>query len=118
MINKERFSEVPHYELIQENEIIHIPSVFMFKGGHIELFSFLAACREMNCTVVFDNEEITIGLKDEILQDFVLSIYAHIAESPKIANDYMRYLANLDKMNWVKGVHEPILTEKVVQDLQ
>lgn len=34
MINKERFSEVPHYELIQENEIIHIPSVFMFKGGH------------------------------------------------------------------------------------
>jgi len=109
MTNKDRFSEVPHYELIRDNGEIHIPSVFMFKGGHIELFSFLAACREKNCIVVFDNEDMTIEPVDDVLKDFLLSIYAHIAESPKIANDYMRYLSNLDKMNWVKGVHKPIL---------
>lgn len=109
MTNKDRFSEVPHYELIRDNGEIHIPSVFMFKGGHIELFSFLAACREKNCIVVFDNEDMTIETVDDVLKDFLLSIYAHIAESPKIANDYMRYLSNLDKMNWVKGVHKPIL---------
>lgn len=102
MTNADRFSEVPHYELIQDNGKIHIPSVFMFKGGHEELFPFLFVCRIKNCTVVFDNEDITVAPKEDVFQNFLLSIYAHVAESPKIANDYMRYLSNLDEMNWGK----------------
>ena len=75
----------------------------MFKGGCIELFPFLAACSAMNCVVIFDNEDITIKPNDDdSMQKVILSIYACIAEQPKIANDYIRYLANIDKMNWAK----------------
>lgn len=107
-----RFSDVPHFELIVPDGKITIPSLFMFKGGCEELFPFLLACREMRCVVEFENEQIIVDYNGEnkTVQDFVLSIYAHIAEHPKIAEDYIRYLSNLDKMNWVKGVHEPILS--------
>lgn len=74
------------------------------------MFPFLSACEAMNCSVVFDNEGITANLKgDDPLQSAVLSIYAHIAEQPKIANDYIKYLTHFDKMDWDRCVHEPIL---------
>ena len=101
MTNEERYSQVPHYEIIKENGNVHIPSIFMFKNGCTELFSFLAACRDMNCTVFFDNEELQVNPEeDQTVQSVVLSLYAHIAEQPKIANDYMRYLNNFVKMGW------------------
>lgn len=97
----DRLKDVPHFNIIVENGTIHIPSIFMFEGGCIELFSFLHACRETNCTVIFDNENLTV-VPDEVewAQNLMLSMYAHIAESPTIAEDYMRYLLNLDKMDW------------------
>lgn len=111
MHNQCCFDNVPHFDVIKENGKIIIPSIFMFKGGCQELFPFLLACREMKCVVEFENEQIIVDYSNEnkTVQDFVLSIYAHIAEYPKIAEDYIRYLRNIDKMNWVKGVHKPIL---------
>lgn len=92
MDKTKRFSDVPYFEIIKENGSVHIDSIFMFKGGCTELFSFLAACRETSCTVFFDNEELKVDPKeDNPVQSFVLSLYAHIAEHPKIEYEYMRF---------------------------
>ena len=92
---QERLKDVPHYDLIKENETIELFSVFDFTGGAEELFPFLYACRELNCTVVFKNEGITHkpDNDEDIGQQLILSVYASIAAEPKIANDYIRYLS-------------------------
>lgn len=109
MTKVDLFSDVPHYEVIRENGTVQIPSVFMFKGGCDELFPFLAACESLNCTVIFENEKIKVTPKgDNAFQNVTLSFYAFIAEQPKMVNDYLRYLQNIEKMNWVNGVHEAI----------
>lgn len=100
MIRDENLKDVPHFNLIVENEIINIPSVFMFKNGCKELFPFLYACKEYNCTVYFVNENLTVTPYEEVYQNMLLTIYAHIAEYPKIANDYIRYLSKIDDMTW------------------
>ena len=107
----EKYKDVPHFENIVEKGTLNIPSVFVFKGGCMELFPFLAACREFNCTVFFENENITVLPENDNFDNMVLSIYAAIAQNPKIAEDYIRYLSHYDdmQMNWVKGVHEAIL---------
>lgn len=93
---KPNFKEVPRGELIRENETIKLFSVFDFNGGAEELFSFLFGCKKLNCTVVFENEGITINPNNDgdTEQNLLLSFYAMIAKEPKIANDYIRYLSN------------------------
>lgn len=98
----DRLKGVPHLDLIQKNSTVVIPSVFMFKDGGTELFSFLFACQELNCTVYFKNEEITVTPEKDVYQDMLLSIYAMIAQSPKIANDYISYLTFINDMTWDK----------------
>lgn len=93
-----RFKDVPHFTLIKENGTTTIPSVFMFKEGCKELFPFLAACSEYNCTVCFKNEGITVEPKSELFNQVVLTTYMSLVEVPKIANDYLRYLGNIDSM--------------------
>lgn len=95
-----RFKDIPHFNLIRENGTITIPSVFMFKGGCQELFSFLAACAEYNCTVFFNNEDIEVSPSYDTAIQLKLITYMSIVESPKIANDYMRFLNNFDSMRW------------------
>lgn len=117
----DRLKDLPHVDIIVENGEVHIPSIFMFKEGCDELFSFLFACRETNCTVVFDNENLKVVPGEEgLAQNIMLSMYAYIAVSPTIVENYMRYLLNIDKMNWeacenVKGEQEPILEREVNQ---
>lgn len=88
----ERYKDVPHFDLIEQDKTITIFSIFQFTGGAIELFPFLKACEEYNCAVLFENEEIFIKPNYPIEDNIRLSIYASIAENPKIANDYIRYL--------------------------
>lgn len=89
---KPNFTDVPHGKLIKENETITLFSVFDFAGGAEELFPFLYGCKQMNCTVLFKNEGITVTPDSGCEQNFVLSFYAMIAKEPKIANDYINYL--------------------------
>lgn len=98
----EKFKDVPHFESIIENGLLNIPSVFVFSGGNMELFPFLAACKELNCTVYFKNEDITVLPESDNFDNVVLSIYAAIAQNPKIAEDYIRYLSHYEEMqmNW------------------
>jgi hypothetical protein len=68
--------------------------VFDFNGGAEELFPFLFGCKKLHCTVVFENEGITVYPNDDATeQSILLSFYAMIAKDPKIANDYIRYLS-------------------------
>ncbi len=98
MIN--RYDDVPHANIIRDNETIHIDSIFMFTGGAVELFSFLCVCKHRNCTVVFDNEDITVPPKHDTLSSAILTLYISLRENPKPAEDYLRYLTNYDKMKW------------------
>ena len=102
MTHQEILEMAPHYNLIVENGKVHIPSIFMFKYGMDELSPFMYACKEKNCTVVFDNEELTITPHDNAIRKYNiwLCIYATMATTPRIPNNYIRYLENQDKMQW------------------
>lgn len=95
MIDEKRLSELPHYDLIKENQTIELRSIFDFKGGSEELFPFLFGCEKKNCTVIFKNEDITVKPEDDedkSIQSIKLSLYAFIAKDPKIVKEYVRYL--------------------------
>lgn len=108
MTKYERYKNFPHFDLIRENESIVIPSLFMFKDND-ELYPFLAACEEFNCTVFFENEKLIIRPNEDWLNKFELFCYTVVMNCRKIGDDYVRYLGNLAKMKWVQGEHEPIL---------
>lgn len=93
MKKKMELLDVPHKELIRENETVTLFSVFDFAGGAEELFPFLYGCKQLNCTVVFENEGITVHPDgDDDMQNLLLSFYAAVAKEPKIAKDYINYL--------------------------
>lgn len=109
MITKyERYKDVPHFDLIEENKPVVIPSIFMFESND-ELYPFLVACKDYNCKVFFENEKLIIPPNGDFYNTMELFCYTVLMNCRKIGDDYIRYLGNLDKMNWVKGVHEPIL---------
>lgn len=100
MKKKMELLDVPHKELIRENETITLFSIFDFKGGAEELFPFLLGCKNANCDVVFENEGITVYAdreKNDIAQDLMLSLYALIAKEPKVVTDYMNYMAKREE---------------------
>lgn len=89
--------EIAHSDLIKENEVIMIPSIFAFKGGAGELFSFLHGCKLKNCTVYFENEDITVKPDDDVDGNYKLSLYAEIPRT-RLVDDYLRYLNNFSEM--------------------
>lgn len=108
MTKYEKYKDVPHFNLLKENETIMIPSIFMFEGNE-ELYPFLAACEAYNCTVFFENEKLIIQSTEDWRNKFELFCYTVVMNCRKIGDDYTRYLGNLAKMKWVDGEHEPIL---------
>lgn len=94
MARKKDYSDVPHFNLIRENETIEIDSIFQFKGGFPELNSFLNACTALNCTVKFLNENLTAEPGSGRL---IMNMYAAIASEPEIAERYMIYLMKLGR---------------------
>ena len=110
MTKYEKYKEVPHFDLIKEDDTISISSIFMFKDNQ-ELYPFLAACEAYNCTVCFDNENLTVPPNADTVTRVKLIAYASVVSCREIGDAYVRYLGNLAKMQWVDGEHEPILTE-------
>lgn len=102
MKNQEKYRNVPHGELIVENEIITIPSIFMFETI-TQVQSFLHSCKMLNCTVNFENENVTVTPTNlESFLSYYLMGYGGIMAHPKFAEDYMKYLFHKDDMNWDK----------------
>ncbi len=96
-----QYNEVPHSELIKDNETIHIGSVFMFKDiGSQGLYAFLHICKAKKCTVIFDNENLIIYPESNIDTETKLLLYTLVINYPKAANDYMKYLTNNDEFQW------------------
>ena len=108
MTKYERYKDFPHFNLIQENKLITIPSIFMFESND-EFYPFLVACAAYNCTVYFENEQLTIPPNKTTEKTLEILCYTMIMSYRKIGDDYVRYLGNLAKMQWVQGEHEPIL---------
>lgn len=105
MKNNIKINELPHGEIIVPNGEITIPSIFMFNGAD-DLYPFLYGCEKSNCKVYFKNENMEISPnEDSLTRSLKLLGYVTVMSCREIGNDYIRYLANLDKMNW----HEPIL---------
>lgn len=104
---------MPHYDLIQKDGAVNIPSIFMFTGGQTEYYTFLHACDAFNCTVHLQNEGITIKPgDDDIRRKLKEMLYFQMAACPEMVEQYLRFALNRDKMAWetAKGQHEPILT--------
>lgn len=109
MITKcERYKDVPHFDLIKENKPVVIPSIFMFKSN-TELYPFLKACEDYNCTVFFENEKMIVPPKADDETRLKILCYSTVMNCREIGDAYIRYLCNLAKMQWVDGEHEPIL---------
>lgn len=108
MTKYERYKDVPHFELIEENKPVVIPSIFMFTSNE-ELYPFLAACKDYNCMVFFENEKLIVSPTDDWQKTLEVFCYTVIMNYRKIGDDYVRYLGNLAKMQWIEGEHEPIL---------
>lgn len=101
----EMYKNVPHFDLIKENEVITIPSIFMFANND-EFYPFLAACRSYECTVFFENESLMISPKDDVEKTLEVLCYTMVMSCRKIGDDYLRYLSNIDKMTWNRWENE------------
>ena len=89
-----------HLELIEKDGEVRIPSIFMFEY-YDEVCAFVDQARKQNCTVVFENERETIS--PEISESDVrykLLKYSAIIINREVGNAYLRYLGDIDKMNW------------------
>lgn len=95
----EYFKDVPHFDLVRENETVVLPSIFDFKNGFEEIFPFLHACEEYNCTVVFENEDLIVKPKGNAYSNLTISLYAMLIENPKPFDDYIRYIYKRDREN-------------------
>lgn len=98
---EEMYKDVPHYELIQKDGVVNIPSIFMFTGGQQEYYSFLKACSDFNCTVNLQNEGISIAPNDDDPVRLIKEmIYFQMLTSPEMVGQYLRFMLNRDKMTW------------------
>ena len=87
-----------HLDIIVKDGTVTIPSIFMFEDW-IDIDPFLTHARKMNCTVIFENEKIEVVPNDNesIIK---IGIFKTIIANKEIANAYLRYLGNIDKMRW------------------
>ena len=91
-----------HLDLIVKDGTVTIPSIFMFEH-YDEVVTFVKTARKQNCTVVFENESVTITSKmSDSDVNYKLLNYASIITNHEIGNAYLRYLGSLDKMGWDK----------------
>ena len=97
------YKSVPHFDLIVKDGYIEIPSIFMFEGGQEEYYSFLHACKQLNCTVRFVNENIIKKPSESSAYEQITeALYLQIAQSQQMIKEYINYLIHKDEMSWDK----------------
>lgn len=90
-----------HLELIVKDGTVTIPSIFMFEDW-IYIDPFLNLARNMNCTVIFENENLVVEPNNYERVRHMIGVYRTIISYPEIGRAYLRYLGNIDKMSWDK----------------
>ena len=88
-----------HLELIVKDGTVIIPSIFMFEDWTM-IDPFLSNARQMNCTVIFENENIKVEPNDYDSVRLKIDVFKTIISYREIGNAYVRYLGNIDKMKW------------------
>lgn len=89
-----------HLELIVRDGTVRIPSIFMFED-YLDITEFLNYASKMNCTVVFENENITRNpSNDDTYVRSKLEMYSVMVGTREFGNSYVRYLGSPEKMNW------------------
>ena len=88
-----------HLEIIVKDGTVRIPSIFMFEDW-IDIDPFLAHARKMNCTVIFENERITVEPDNYVDAMRTIGIFRMIVSYREIGNAYVRYLGSPNEMNW------------------
>ena len=91
-----------HLELIVKNGTVKIPSIFLFEHSD-DVEQFLSYAKKAKCTVIFDNEDLTIS-PDKVSSDIraKLDAYYLIVDCREIGNSYARCLLNVSEMTWDK----------------
>lgn len=80
---------------IEKNGSLTIGSIFEL-GGSLAITELVFKCREANCTLHFENEDLTIDSTyndDDVLRSKVM-LYTLLAGHPEAAMDYVRYCVN------------------------
>ena len=88
-----------HLELIVKDGTVTIPSIFMFEDW-VDIEPFLNHARKMNCTVVFENENLEVTPDNYDSVRLKIDIFKTIISYREIGNAYVRYLGSPDKMRW------------------
>ena len=85
----------PHEDLITENGVTNIPSIFMFDSAKT-LFAFLHGCKDRNCVVEFENEKLKIQPNETTAEENLmrLILYMGLKENKNIVGDYLRYMTD------------------------
>mgnify|MGYP003313121726 CR=1 FL=1 len=90
-----------HLDLIVKDGTITIPSIFMFEDW-IDIDPFIRQARKMNCTVIFENENLIVNPNDYESARRHIGIFTTIISYREIGNAYVRYLGSPNKMTWDK----------------
>ena len=98
--------DVPYWDKVVDDGEISVASIFQFKGGLIEIFPFLYECKEHNCGVTFENENIHINKEGASTEeDMLIGIYSIFAQDSTICKHYIDYLCKVN--NGMISENEP-----------
>ena len=89
-----------HLDTIVKDGVVRIPSIFMFEDW-VDIDLFLVRAKQMNCLVIFENEDIVVDPKNNE-SSMKIGIYRTIIANKDIVNSYLRYLGNIEEMSWDK----------------
>lgn len=83
---------------IQQDGTLVIGSLFELERNYFDVSSLIQKCKEQNCTLRFENEDITISpgaYDDDGSLRAQITAYCMVAAYPQAAIDYVRYCFNL-----------------------
>ena len=100
MTLNERRNRFPHGELIVPDSHIVLRSMYQFKDSP-EVYAFLQGCKTENCSVYFQNEDISVN-RDGVMSvpEIAIAVYMHMKEQPKAVEDYLRFLIKSGHGEW------------------
>lgn len=87
-----------HLDIIVKDGVVRIPSIFMFEDW-VDIDLFLVRAKQMNCLVIFENEDIVVDPKNNE-SSLKIGIYRTIIAHKDIVNSYLRYLGSIEDMSW------------------
>ena len=93
-------SKIIHGDLIVPNGHIILRSVYQFADTE-EVYAFLRCCAKANCSVYFQNEDISTDRDGNMnVPSIAIAMYMHLKENPKIVEAYLGYLVKSNSGAW------------------